>query len=380
MIKQEVTNSRHIKLPVQLMLWGKSAGRCQFEGCNKRLWENGVTKEQVNISQKAHIWAFSSNGPRGNEGIDEEHINDLRNLMLACHECHKLIDEDKEGKKYSVPLLLKMKKDHEERINLAASITPNKKSHILLYGANIGEHTSPVNYKAATEAIFPDHYPAEHYALELGLVRSPIKDHDDGYWFFEKQTLEKNFNNTVRNRLVDGDIRHLSVFGLAPQPLLVFLGKLLSDIPEAQVYQRHREPQTWRWQRNDLITQFDVIEPDHIQPLVALNISLSATIDNSRIEQVLGENTSIWKLTIPQPHNDFMRSASQLQQFRNEFRTLMDKIKSKHGHDTTLHIFPAVPISVAIEIGRTWMPKADMAMVLYDEIKERNGFVKAFNL
>ena len=58
----------------------------------------------------------------------------------------------------------------------------------------------------------------------------------------------------------------------------------------------------------------------------------------------------------------------------------MDKIKSTHGHNTTLHIFPAVPVSVAIEIGRTWMPKADMAMVLYDEIKERNGFVKAINM
>jgi len=65
--------------------------------------------------------------------------------MLVCHECHKLIDEDKGGEKYSVSFLFKMKKGHEEKINLAASITPNKKSHILLYGANIGEHTSPVN-------------------------------------------------------------------------------------------------------------------------------------------------------------------------------------------------------------------------------------------
>ena len=380
MTKQEVTNSRHIKLPVQLMLWGLASGRCQFDGCNKRLWQNSVTKEQVNISQKAHIWSFSANGPRGNEGIDNEHINDLRNLMLVCHECHKLIDEDKEGKKYSVSLLSKMKKNHEERIDLATSISPNKKSHILLYGANIGEHTSPVSYKAAVEAIFPDYYPAEHHAFELGLVHSPIKDHDDGYWCFEKQALEGNFNNTVRSRLISGDIRHLSVFGLAPQPLLIFLGKLLSDIPESKVYQRHREPQTWRWQDDDLSTQFSVIEPEHIKPMVALNISLSATIDNSRIEQVLGVDVSIWKLTVPQPHNDFMRSASQLQKFRKNFRALMDKIKSKHGHDTTLHIFPAVPVSVAIEIGRTWMPKADMAMVLYDEIKKRNGFVKAFNL
>lgn len=379
MTKKEI-QSRHIKPHVQQMLWGISAGRCQFSGCNKRLWENGVTKEQVNIAQKAHIWSFSPDGPRGNEGIDVEHLNDLRNLMLVCHECHKLIDEDKEGKIYSVPLLLKMKRDHEDRIDLAASITPNKQSHILLYGANIGEHSSPVNYKAAAEAIFPNHYPAEPHALELGLVRSPIKDHDDGYWFFEKESLEKNFTTKVKNRLIEGEIKHLSIFGLAPQPLLIFLGKLLSDIPEANVYQRHREPQTWRWQDDGYEIDFFVNEPSSINTQVALNISLSATIDNSRIIKALGDGVSIWTLSIPHPHNDLMKSAEQLQAFRTLFRSLMDRIKSTHGHECLLHVFPAAPVSVAIEIGRTLMPKADMKMVLYDEIKEKNGFVKAFTL
>ena len=195
MTKREI-QSRHIKPHVQQMLWGISAGRCQFSGCNKRLWENGVTKEQVNISQKAHIWSFSPDGPRGNEGINPEHINDLRNLMLVCH---KLIDEDKEGKIYSVSLLMTMKREHEDRIDLATSITPNKQSHILLYGANIGEHSSPVNYKAAAEAIFPSHYPAEHQALELGLLRNPTKDHEND----SVATSLPIFDFPVKNRLAN---------------------------------------------------------------------------------------------------------------------------------------------------------------------------------
>ena len=58
----EVT--RHIRGDVQNMLWGKAAGRCEFNGCNKPLWKSSVTQEQVNIAQKAHIYAFSSDGPR----------------------------------------------------------------------------------------------------------------------------------------------------------------------------------------------------------------------------------------------------------------------------------------------------------------------------
>ena len=58
-----------------------------------------------------------------------------------------------------------------------------------------------------------------------------------------------------------------------------------------------------KWQDPD---GFDYIveEPEVIQK-VALNLSLSATIDNERIINVLGTDTSIWTVTIPKPDNDF---------------------------------------------------------------------------
>jgi hypothetical protein len=39
----------------------------------------------------------------------------------------------------------------------------------------------------------------------------------------------------VKPRLQDGSIAHLSIFAIAPQPLLIQLGFLLSDIPTAEV-------------------------------------------------------------------------------------------------------------------------------------------------
>ena len=62
------------------------------------------------------------------------------------------------------------------------------------------------------------------------------------------------------------------------------------------------------------------------------------------------------------------------------FRQLLDEIKINAGHDNELHIFTAVPVSIAIEIGRAYMPKADMTLSLYDENKSLGGFVKAFNI
>ena len=47
--------SRHINPTAEKELWAKSAGRCQFNGCNRILYKSPVTQEPVNISEKAHL-------------------------------------------------------------------------------------------------------------------------------------------------------------------------------------------------------------------------------------------------------------------------------------------------------------------------------------
>jgi len=362
------------------MLWGKAAGRCQFSGCNKALWKSGVTKEQVNIAQNAHIWAFSSDGPRGNEKIEPELLNNFDNLMLVCHECHRLIDQDIAGEKYTVELLQAMKDQHEQRIETVTAIAPEKHSTILLYGANIGEQSSPLTYLKAANALFPDRFPAESKPIILGLQGSPFQDNTENYWPTEKQVLENKFEKYIRSQLSDGHIEHLSIFGIAPQPLLIYLGSLLSDIPHTEVYQLHREPVTWSWNSSTTPLDFIINEPNEVFEKVAVNFSLSATISSPRIEDVLGKDVSIWTVTIDNPHNDCIQSKEDLSRFRYLMRKLYDRIKQTHGENCSLHIFPAVPVSVAIEIGRVRMPKAALKLHLYDEIKERGGFVHTFDI
>lgn len=48
--------------PVESMLWGRAADRCEFEGYNQPLYKSKVTQEPVNAAQKAHIYAFSTGG------------------------------------------------------------------------------------------------------------------------------------------------------------------------------------------------------------------------------------------------------------------------------------------------------------------------------
>jgi SMODS-associated and fused to various effectors sensor domain len=54
-------------------------------------------------------------------------------------------------------------------------------------------------------------------------------------------------------------------------------------------------------------------------------------------------------------------------------------IKAQHGEGVPIHLFPALPASLAVETGRVWMPKADAELRVYDQQGER-GFVHALNI
>lgn len=376
---REIT--RHIKKEVERELWARSAGRCQFLGCNRLLYKSPVTQEQVNIAETAHIYSFSKSGPRGwgPFSLDKLSLNLGGNLLLVCHDCHKTIDKDKDGTRYPAELLMGWKRQHEERIRVVTGISPDKTSHMVLYGARVGEELSPLDHLSAAEAVFPDWYPAD----ERPVILSMSCEHEDRvpeYWSTEERHLRAAFDRQIVPRISADKSCHFSVFALAPQPLLVLLGSLLTDKIAAEVYQLHREPRTWRWQSHPQGFRFDVIEPRDYDHPPALVMSLSDRVAPERIMSVIGDDISIWEITVDDCHNDFLRSSAQLSMFRETLRKLMVRIKQMHGQSAPLSIFPAMPVSCAVELGRIRMPKADMPWIVFDQNNKLGKFEKAITI
>jgi len=367
---------------IKIRLWGKAGGRCQYSGCNTPLWRDSLTKVEFNKAYLAHIVADKPGGPRGHSELSEQLKSDISNLMLMCDPHHRLIDkEDIIG--HPTDRLRAMKAQHESRIETLTSIQDEKQSHILLYGANIGEHNATLSWKKAATAMIPSFYPAESTALELGLKNSSYQDNQDNFWNIERDHLHANFTKIIKLRIASDDIQHLSIFALAPQPLLIELGRLLSDIPAAEVFQLHREPQqTWCWKNDGAQIELCFAEPKETSQnnVVALKLALSATVNDKRIQDVLGSDVSIWSITANNPHNDILRHSSDLGKLRSLLRVAFDRIKVMHGEDAEIHVFPVLPVSAAIEVGRVWMPKADLPMIVYDQNSKKDGFYPAFKI
>ncbi|MEZ4721948.1 MAG: SAVED domain-containing protein [Flavobacteriales bacterium] len=364
---------------VKTNLWRASGGRCQFDNCNTPLWLHAATMGKMNKSYIAHIYAFSEEGPRYDAVQSPKLEKDFSNLMLVCDECHRTFDDKSKVSEYPTERLLAMKRAHEERIEFLTGLKPNKRSHVILFGAKIGQHGSPLNFSHATSALLPDFYPSMPRALELGMKAS-FEDHSESYWNSENQNLTDQFKKEVAFIKGSHEVQHFSVFGLAPQPLLIKLGTLLSDIYQADVYQLHREPSTWNWLDEDVHVDHTLNKSSGHGNQIALKFELSATINDERVHRVLGEDCAIWSLTHNNPNNDYLRSIKSLQDFRSKMRRAFDQIKAEHGEDAVIHVFPAMPVSAAIELGRVWMPKADLPMIIYDQNRKNEGFFKTLTI
>ena len=384
MSKQNVREvTRHIKKEVERELWARAAGRCQFNGCNRILYKSPVTQERVNISEKAHIYSFSEEGPRGWGPFKKklQSLNDVGNLMLMCHDCHKTIDQDKDGFKYSASLLQQWKKEHEHRVVTVTGIAANRKSHVVFYGSNIGEQSSPLQQEDAMEAMFPDRYPVSENTVCLSMSCSH-EDRSAAFWESESTHLQRVFNQKVFSLIESDPTKHYSLFSLAPIPLLIQLGALFTDKISVDTYQPIREPKGWHWQDYPDGFEFVIKKPDQISGDPVLVISLSDIISHERVKQVMGDNISIWELTVSEEHigNDNIRSKAQLSMMRTIIRKLMVLIKEAHGSTTPLSVFPAIAVSCSVEMGRARMPKADMPWRIYDQNNKEGKFINAITI
>lgn len=363
----------------RIVLWARAGGRCQYQGCNKPLIGDLISgRDTLNAAYIAHIVAESADGPRGDLVRSPLLADAVENLMLLCDTHHRLID--REGlAEHPEQRLLAMKVEHERRVELVTGIDQGRASTVLLYGARIGAHDYPVRLELARAAMLPERYPADFNPITLEMAGVALGDHEEAYWTLQAENLKRQFQAKVLDRLQSREGGHVSLFALAPQPLLILLGQLLSDMAGVEVHQLHREPQDWRWREGEAIP-FSLTAPEAGGATVALKLGISATIADERIQSVLGPDTPIWSITTPDPHNDVLQTRASLGAFRRIARQAFDRIKARHGERAMIHIFPAMPLSTAVELGRVWMPKADLPMIVYDQNRTTGGFAPRLHI
>lgn len=361
------------------ILCGKAAGMCEFEGCNKRLFYDGVTLSTFNNAFVAHIVASSAKGPRGDKVLSPQLSDKLDNLMLMCADHHKLIDIPTTGPRdYPVERLKEMKRVHEEKIEKLCSLFNVPKTEVVRFSSPInGVTTVSIDYDLAAKAVLPNKQPSSSYGISLP-VQSGYAYTSKEYWEDCWQQLQNLFNLFIKNPMIQRRDVDLSVFPLAPIPLIIKLGELIGDKIPCDVYQKKRFPDTWEWQTQELTNKYvvDIIRGDTENNIIALNISLSDDINNDRFLN-LRKYDAIYKIKADIVGIDCIKSVEDLSAFWHVYQKTLDNILNNYGSGCCVHLFPAIPVSAAFEVGRRYMLNTHPKMIIFDEC---NGFFETLKM
>lgn len=335
----------------------------------------------MNRAYLAHIVADEPRGPRGDAKRSKKLAKALSNLMLLCDTHHRLVDkEDVTGHPES--RLLEMKAEHEDRIETLTEIQVNRRTRIVVMHANIGAHKAIAAVDDMRLAVAPERYGLRD-ALTIDLTSSSLSENDPNFW----EAAARDVTRQVETRITWQNgyaTEHLSVFALAPMPLLMAFGRALGDKTAADIFQRHRDTQSWAWPPgNHSRLTTTLTEPVGKKPAkdVSIELSISDSIPATAISAALaGKKAPRYALRAPTPSPTLVRVPADVHDFGMKFQALMGSIRSRHGERCTLHLFPAVPVSLAVQVGRVLLPKVHPPLRVYDYDAKAKGFKYALTL
>jgi len=334
-------------------LYIKAGGRCEFRGCNKYLFTDGVTRQPRKMANIAHIVSWTPTGPRGNEN-SEKLAKDISNLMLTCAEHNNLIDSNEYVDEYPVELLQQFKREHEERIYRVTGMGQEYGVRIVKMYSKIQNQVPIIGDKDASEAIRP------YYPLDTGI-------NIDLTQVENIEEAQKQIKRTVNLHILsDEKEESYRIFIMAKIPYACYLGYVLGNKVKSEVFQFFRDTQDWKWRTGEF-GHFTIVKPTERldEQQVDLLVEVSGNIDCTLIPEY-----SIYSVRADSPGFLFLQSKEQLIEFRLKFREVLSSIREIHGEACIVHLIVAAPNPVTFEIGKSIMRNIDPTILLYDKVQD----------
>lgn len=175
-----------------------------------------------------------------------------------------------------------------------------------------------------------------------------------------------------------GTVPHLSVFAIAPLPLLVHLGSRLDDGFRTAIYQFHRPQQTWRWQQGDTC-EFAVERGGELADEMVLVVNVSGTVDPRELpDDIRGLSRLTLRLARGAPGPSTISSLLSLQAFESAARAMLAELEVGGRVVRRLHVVGAMPVSAAITLGHIRSAGVHPGFAVY--MRVTNGYTRAMEI
>lgn len=368
----------------RMKVWIRSGGRCAI--CGRYLLEGLLTNEEFTLGELAHIVGqqTTKGSPRGEYDLPKSERDKAENLMLLCASEHDEIDRKGALDTLTVERLRKIKHDHEDWVRRMTGLDRNRGTAVVRMIGQIRGNAVELSKPTASAAVLhsDDRFPEfplsyEQYGFEIDLRHLPGEG-TDMYWAAGKAAIDEVIEHKLHEAVRREDVRHLSVFGFARLPLLVYFGSRLDDTYEVAIYQRHRSTEAWAWPETATPVTFDVAYQSDTEPVsesansasragAVLVLNISGTIQPDELPPDLAALPRHVITPVGEtPGVDIINSPATLQAFTKTVRTLLSRVEATDKHMPTLHVFGALPLAACIALGRARDPHVHPPFMVYD--------------
>ena len=372
---------------VVLELWVKAGGRCEFKDCNKYLLEEEDTGDKARIQNIAHIVGRSIDGPRGNYPLDIGLRNGIDNIMLTCTNHHGLIDKKHLVKKYSVELLREYKKQHEDRIKIFTNQTKENSTTIIkLVGEIRGSYASVpedqmINSVFESTGKFPNYIAGKNH-VDIDLMK--LGKSDKSYFSSAFTVIDENMRDFIYPSIKSGQTKHVSLFGFARIPLLVYLGVKIGDKIPTSIYQKQRNAsENWLWDTmaDSVMFRLSKISAPGMTKKIILLLSISGKIDRSKISKSLLKESTIFEI---EPvgavaNRMLLGNPATLKNFRKIYQDFFSLCSTEYPRIKKFDLIPATPISISIACGRDLLKEGNPRLRIHDLINNKYKLIAEVN-
>lgn len=370
--RNSVVRREEISDTVRRRIWARAAGRCVL--CSQWLLDSRSSPmHTVLVGEIAHNVGATAgeNSPRGDADVADR--NAESNLLLLCHSCHRSIDSVELISLYTSEYLAEKKAKHERRVREVTDFATLRQTTVVRVVGSIRESTSGVAPGQLAEALLARNLTGFGEDTRTGDFFVQLIGDEEHEWFWNsgKAAIDKELTK-VQDAIAHGDTTHVSVFAIAPIPLLVYLGAKLDDKTEIILFERHRTSTAnpWTWPQNpEPAPEFEVVvrsegRPDHSEVVVV--VSVSADVSTERLPvTLLGLPLVEVRPAGAAPRSGLIDSLRALDGFAKVWRACLTQVERRWPSARRIHVIAAVPVTVAIQMGRDRMRTAQPDLVLY---------------
>lgn len=357
-------------------VWVRAGGRCCL--CKQYLLSGPLTSQELAIGEGAHVVGQKKDArsPRGLYPLPLSKRDLADNVMLLCDSCHKEVDHRLAQGLMTVEDLMRRKREHEDLVFHLTSLTKNERTVVLRMMGTLYGDTVELHQAWAAEAVIRSggRFPLFDLSYGQSGVEIDLRDVPDektgGPEYYRQATakIDRVIEHKLAEGVADGSISHLSVFGFARIPLLVYLGSRLNDNIPVDLYQRDHTSGSWEWAVEGPVVEFELVPPRASAGADAVLVAdVSGPVSTDRLPAAIRElpQYTIRPVGVT-PSRDILRRRESLDNFMRVIQELYDTLdRNDTGTSGKLHVVLATPLSAAVAVGQLHSSHLHPRLVVY---------------